>query len=109
MLDFGLDELPTRPAEFQVLARLLVGPSDGSGEESFDITVCSPEWLRARCAKEGFVDARHHLVVNADQFTESGLRTYMERRVSQATGSDWSEVAARLSRLGYWEFEDYRE
>jgi hypothetical protein len=26
-----------------------------------------------------------------------------------AEGSDWNEVATKLSRYGYWEFEDYRE
>ena len=57
--------LPGDSAEFALLARMLVGPADGSGEESFDITVCTPEWLGRACRRVGGIyDARHHLVVN---------------------------------------------
>jgi hypothetical protein len=28
---------------------------------------------------------------------------------SRTEGSDWNEVATKLSRYGGWEFEDYRE
>lgn len=41
----------TLPREAEHLAfdvRLILGPADGPGEESFDLTVCSPEWLAAR-------------------------------------------------------------
>ena len=39
----------------------------GRGEESFDITVCSPEWLAAACSQVGLYDARHHLVINVER------------------------------------------
>lgn len=45
--------LPSDPAEFFRLAQLLVGPADGPGEESFDVTVCTPEWLSAACREAG--------------------------------------------------------
>ena len=32
--------LPADPAEFAFGARLVVGPEDDAGEESFDVTVC---------------------------------------------------------------------
>lgn len=34
---------------------------------------------------------------------------YLRRRFESLQGADWPELAGRLSRLGYWEFEDYRE
>lgn len=37
--------LPSDPAEFVFLARMSVGPPDGADGETFDITVCTPEWL----------------------------------------------------------------
>ena len=37
------------PAEFSLLARMIVGPPGAPGEESFDVTLCTPEWLAKRC------------------------------------------------------------
>ena len=90
-----------------LLARLMVGPNDGPGEESFDVEVCTPEWLARRCAAEGFVDGRHTVVTTVDAFTEDGLRSFLARRVETLSGETWHEVAGKVARLGFWEFEDY--
>ena len=37
--------LPEAPEDFALRVRVFAGPADGQGEESFDLTVCSPEWL----------------------------------------------------------------
>lgn len=92
--------------DFALNVRLLVGPEDSPGEESFDITVCSVEWVRRRVAIEGQVDPRHHLIV--DKFDWPRLHTYLRRRVEACEGDDWLAVATALARLGHWEFEDYR-
>ena len=99
--------LPEDPAEFAFLATLSVGPSDGPGEETFGVEVCTPEWLARRCGTEPFVDARHTIVTTIAAYSEAGLRSYLTRRVEQANGETWQEVAEKLARLGQWEFEDY--
>lgn len=100
--------LPANAEEFCFLARLSAGPADGPGEESFDVTVCSPEWLAARCRDGDFFDARHHLVVDVEHFDQRALRSWLEKRVTAVSGDNWTEIGEKLSRLGYWEFEDYR-
>ncbi len=97
------------PADFAFLARMYVGPSDGPGEESFDVEVCSPERLAARVADEGFVDGRHIVITTLDAYSEAGLRSFLVRRVGNVSGERWRDVAEKLARLGHWEFEDYRE
>ena len=99
--------LPEDPAEFAFLATLSVGPSDGPGEETFGVQVCTPEWLARRCEAEPFVDVRHTIMTTIAGYSEGGLRSYLTRRVEQATGETWEEVAEKLARLGQWEFEDY--
>lgn len=86
--------------------RLLVGPDDGPGEESFDLTVCSLAWLTERVRGDGVFDGRHHLVV--EHFHWPTVRSYVERRVQRCEGATWRDVAEQIARLGYWEFEDYR-
>lgn len=96
------------PAEFSLLARMIVGPPDTPGEESFDITVCTPEWLAAQClAQGGLYNPRHHLVVTLDTFDQRALRAWLEARVRAVEAPTWGEVGEKLGRLGYWEFEDY--
>lgn len=101
--------LPEDPAEFHFLARLYIGPSDGPGEEILDMEVCSPEWLSARCAAEGFVLARRNVVTTVDAYSEQGLRSFLIRRVESATGDTWRDVTEKLAQLGYWTFEFYSE
>lgn len=93
--------------DFAIDIRLIVGPADSEGEESFDATLCTAGWLAARAREEGIVDARHHLVV--DSFDYVRLANYLKRRVEECEGDSWDEIGGKVARLGYWEFEDYRE
>jgi len=108
-LDPEPSTLPGDPSEFALLARMIVGPPDAPGEESFDVTVCSPEWLAKKCHEAGGIyNARHHLVVNVEDFDVRVLRAWLAARVQEVQAESWSEIGSRLGRLGYWEFEDYR-
>jgi Immunity protein 8 len=101
--------LPSEPREFSLVARMIVGPPESPGEESFDITVCTPEWLAEQCNSSGGIyNPRHHVVVAADMFDQHALRAWLEARVREVEAPTWSEVGERLGRLAYWEFEDYR-
>lgn len=94
--------------DFAVNVQALLGPIDGEGEESFQVTVCTPGWLLANLPMpKGLVFLRHHLVVERrdEALVEQAIRGLCLR----TEGPDWTTVAAKLSRYGYWEFEDYRE
>jgi hypothetical protein len=96
------------PAEFSLMARMMVGPPEGPGDESVDVTVCTPEWLAARCrAQGGLYDPRHHLVVTLDDFDRRTLHAWLEARVRTVEAPTWAEVGEKLGRLGRWEFEDH--
>lgn len=108
LTSFDVDDLAGwAPAadEWFVVLRLVAGPDDGPGEESFDVTVCSPAWLASRVRRDGLFDGRHHLV--AEKFDWPAVQGYIEQRVARCEGATWREVAEQLGRLGYWEFEDY--
>ena len=66
---------PGDPSEFALRVRMIVGPPGSPGEESFDVTVCSPEWLAKTCREVGGIyNARHHLVVDVDDDCPQELR-----------------------------------
>jgi hypothetical protein len=88
---------------------MIIGPADASGGESFDVTVCTPEWLAMACRQAGSIyNARHHIVVNLDEFDQRVLRPWLSARVQEVEGDTWLAIGERLGRLGYWEFEDCR-
>ena len=100
--------LSADPAGFAFGARLLVGPVDAAGEESLDLTICSPEWLARKAGGDPY-SGRHHVVVNVDSFDVAHLESWLREQVHSVAADTWAEVGQRLSRLGYWEFEDYSD
>jgi hypothetical protein len=92
---------------FCVHFELLIGPMNAAGEEIFQLAVCSPQWLAEECERHGFVLGRHYIVVARYDFM--AIRALIEKLVQNCSGESWKDVAARLSRIALWEFEDYRE
>lgn len=41
-------------------------------------------------------------------FNYEALRACITDFCSSCEGADWTEVGTKVSRLGHWEFEDYR-
>lgn len=107
--DPDLATLSSDPAGFSFLARMIVGPADGPGEESFDITVCSPEWLAQACRRVGGIyTPRHHLVVTFEDFDQRAVKAWLAARVQEIEADTWGRIGDQLSRISHWEFEDYR-
>ena len=97
--------VPQDPERFCVSVRAMVGPETGEGEESFDISVCTPKWLEYVCQRDGFVIGRHYLMVN--DYNVPHLKKLIVQLIEKCEGSSWREAAEKVGRIGYWEFEDY--
>jgi hypothetical protein len=101
-----LENFAPKPAnDFGFLLQLMVGPEGVEGEESFDVMVCTPEWLKRTSKLSDFVIGRHRLIVF--EYDHPRLRAFLARRCEKCVGDTWLEIAEQLSRLGRWEFEDY--
>jgi len=97
---------PNEPDNFGFLLQAMIGPAGQEGEESFDIVVCTPEWLKWNHTTE-VVLGRHHLIVF--EYNYERLTGYIAAYAEECTGESWQEIAQLLGRLGKWEFEDYQE
>src|SRR5665213_2947129 len=92
---------PADSENFSLVLRLMIGPRGKPGEESFDITVCTPVSLIAGCAANGFVSGRHRLVVSA--YDPSLIMKAVRGLVDGCSGLSWTEVGTKLARIAYWE------
>jgi Immunity protein 8 len=98
---------PPQFDNFCMLFTVMVGPAEKEGYESFDIQVCTPKWLECNIKKNGFICGRHFLIVL--EFEYESLINKIRNLIESCEGKNWDEVAQKVSRIGYWEFEDYNE
>lgn len=102
-LEAGRQVIPENACE---LVEVYVGPSDGPGEESFCLTVCTPAALVEVLAEQPVLVGRHWLF--AAEFSPRAVEEFLRHRIGQIEGATWSEVAQKVGKLGAWEFEDYQ-
>ena len=91
---------PHGPFAIHVFA--MVGPAGSPGEESFEITVSTPEWFE-RNMKANVVSGRHHLFMKEYDYNE--LKRYLVKYCQACMGNSWPEVAEKVARIGYWELK----
>lgn len=96
---------PDDPDNFGLLVQLMIGPEGVEGEESFDVVVCTPQWLEGVAENGRVVSLRHHVLVH--HYDLAAIVQFVEEFLSDIEGANWPEVAAIVARLGRWEFEDY--
>jgi len=99
--------VPSQRDSFSFHLRIIAGPQYESGEESFDLTVCTPKWLLENLHADEVIIGRHYLIVMYYDY-ERILKT-VKNYCDECVGNTWTEVAEKLGRLGHWEFEDYRD
>jgi hypothetical protein len=98
--------LPKEPDNFCILIQAMIGSSVNENGESFDFIVCTPKWLETQIAKDNFVIGRGYIVVK--EFNYNLIREVIQNLCDKVSGNDWNTIANKISRYGYWEFEDYQ-
>lgn len=98
---------PDEEDNFGFLLQLIVGPKDQEGEESFDLTVCTPIWLVKNHIQSDIILGRYYLIIF--EYNYKRLYSYLKNYIENIEGKTWEEIALKLSKIAYWEFEGYRE
>ena len=91
---------------FGILVQMMIGPENMPGEEAFDTVVCSPDWMAAHATSSSLV-GEHAIVVS--QYDYQNLFRNIQKFCQAQEGSNWQEVALKISRIGRWEFEKYND
>lgn len=85
----------------------MVGPAEGSSEESFDVIVCTPRWLERCVRQEGPLLGCHHLIM--EKYDVARMRIFLTNEIESIKAPTWHELASKIGRIGKWEFEDYHD
>ncbi|MFC3983049.1 MULTISPECIES: Imm8 family immunity protein [Streptosporangium] len=87
------------------LLEMYVGPQDGPGDEQFSLTVCTPSALAEQLQHHPYLIGRHWLLVS--ELHPDRVTAWLADRVAVLEAPTWGELAAKIGRIGHWEFEDY--
>jgi hypothetical protein len=99
--------LPEDPDDCCVGMQAEIGPVGEAGGDTFSFEVCTPSGLTRRLDSERRPFwARGTLVVGT--FSWEGVEAALGQYVRSVSGEDWHDIATKLNRLLYWEFEDYQ-
>jgi Immunity protein 8 len=94
------------PAEMTSTVMIFAaGPLGGQGEETFQATVCTATRLTELVERDGVVAGRHFLFVDA--IARQRVEEFVRDRLRRIDGEAWTELAEKIGRIGFWEFEDY--
>lgn len=97
---------PENPESFSVYVDAYIGSKGDKGRDVFGFTICSPQWLVDHPAEKGFWLGRFLLLWRWDYAL---LHRVLSDRCRRTEGATWEDVALKLSRYSYWEFEDYSD
>jgi len=98
---------PEDGQSFNISITAFIGPADGPGEEMFQFTVCTAEWMHANPPPKGFQFMRSTILLS--RWDYSTLERALTDLCAHTSADDWPTLAMRLSRYGHWEYEDYTE
>jgi hypothetical protein len=101
------DYRPAYQDNFGFLARLIIGEEKMGGEESFDVLICTPQWLISNHNTTDIIIGRHHLIVF--EYNYERIYSKLKSLIEGIELSTWNEIGLIVGRIGKWEFEDYKE
>jgi hypothetical protein len=105
-IDSMLSFTPVEYDNFGFLLQIMVGEEGKDGEESFDIMLCTPKWLIMNTKSDEIVLGLHYMIVfeyNYEKLYKKLIELFC------IEGKDWDEIANKLSYIGQWEFQNYKE
>jgi Immunity protein 8 len=103
----SVDELCSRsPNRFGFWINASIGSDQTDGADDFQIFVCDQAWLDDKNMMGGGGVDRYLLVEGGCE--RERLVDSLNGYLAQCAGNNWSEVVAKISKIGIWEFAGYQ-
>lgn len=98
--------VPSVIDNFGFLLQIEVGPKGSQSADTFDVMVCTPQWLKQRYKPTDILHPSNYLILF--EYDYKRLVNFITKYCTRCSGETWEEIARQLSRLGHWEFTDFR-
>lgn len=82
-----------------------IGPEESPGADDFEIFVCNDAWMENHRGLPTLIPERHLLVDGPSDARD--VQAQLESFLEGCVGETWSELVAKVSEIGFWEFEGY--
>jgi len=97
---------PEKDDNFGLLLEIDIGIENEEGADIFNIVLCTPKWVEEFYEKNDMLLGLYHIFV----FEYNYEKLYKKlKELMCIEGKDWDEIATKLSYIGHWEFQDYKE
>ena len=97
---------PEDDTSFLFLLQVIVGIKGKEGGDTFDIEICTPQWLLQNYDASSIVFGRGRLIVF--EYNIERIFNRITKFCESCSGNTWEEIAPKIGRIGLWEFEDYQ-
>ena len=74
--------------------------------DSYQILICTPKWIMENERDKEIINMRHRLIVF--EYNLEKIVSYVKKYIARCSGQNYDEIAPKIGRLGFWEFEDYQ-
>ena len=75
-------------------------------ENSFQLTICTPQWLIENYAADDIVVGKDLLIVF--DYNYPRIVQWLNRNIERCTGETWEEIAQKIKYIASWEFDAYQ-
>jgi len=99
--------VPQDSMNFSFLLELSLGFEGGKGSDIFGIVVCTPRWLEDNCKRGDVIFGRGKLIVY--EYDVDLIFERISGYIDSCSVNNWDDAVEKLSKIGIWEFENYRE
>ena len=101
---------PDEEDNFSFFVEATIGPEGEDYSDVFQFQVCTPKWIATKMINRDFGDygvfGRYMMIVKDYDFEE--IKAMIVKLCKETSGSDWAEIASKLSKYGAWEYADYQ-
>ena len=97
---------PNEKNNFGFLLEVEIGILGQEGADLFFFMICTSEWFTNFNKNKNVVFGSHYIFMFEYDYTI--LRNVLLAYIDNIEQDTWTEIAAKLNRIGKWEFEDYK-
>lgn len=98
---------PESSTNFVLYLQAFIGPADEDSADAFNIIVCTPIWFAENYITDPVVFGRGYIFVF--EYNLEIIEKVIDEFCEKCIGENWMDVAQKVSRIGIWEFEDYKD